>query len=76
MHPLLPLGVGVVGLALIVVSIVMYYVRTRDEQLFQRFWLGKDLLSDLEYWMNRIGFGLSIAAIIWLLLLRLVLRTY
>lgn len=70
MPTLLPLTIGIAGLIMSFVSFVLYYARTKDKTMFTRFWLGKDILSKNEYLLNRIGFGLSIVGIVWLLLLR------
>ncbi len=56
-------GVAIVGIILLGVSNLMYFNRTKNKP-FQRFWLGKELLTTNEYILNRGGFALSIVGIV------------
>ncbi len=60
----LSIGIATIGFILLVISLVMYYSRTKDEKFGKRFWLKKDLLSKKEYALNRSGFWLAILGIV------------
>jgi len=62
------LGLAVLGIILLIVSNIMYFKRTKDQQL-SRFWLGKELLTQNEYVMNRGGFVLTLVSIVVMCLL-------
>lgn len=61
---LLSTVLAIFGIVLLLISIVIYYIRTKDEKLWQRFWLGKELLTKNEYILNRGEFWLAIIGII------------
>lgn len=63
----------IIGIILLIASNVMYYVRTKDKQVLQRPWLGKDILTQSELILNRVGLGLSVIGIVWMLLDQFVL---
>ena len=61
---ILEIMIGVIGLAMLSVSLVHYQMRTHDEQLFTRFWLSKGLLTSREYVLNRVGLALTVAVVL------------
>jgi hypothetical protein len=69
--PYAPYILALGGLLLIVVSNTIYYRRTEDEDVWQRFWLGRGQLSTLEFILNRLGFLAAIASLFWLFLVRI-----
>lgn len=62
------LGLAVLGIILLIISNIMYFIRTKDQQL-SRFWLGKELLTRNEYVMNRGGFILTLVSMVVMCLL-------
>ena len=55
---------AVIGIGLVAASLVLYQTRTRDSKFFMRLWLGRDLLNEREYRLNRVGFALWLLAIL------------
>jgi len=54
------LGVVLAGL-----SVVLYCVRTRDVmQPLLHLWMPRGLFTGAEYWLNRAGFWLALAALV------------
>lgn len=64
-------AIVILGILMGIISNVMYFVRTGDKP-FQRFWLGKELLTKPEYILNRVGFTFAVGGIILVFSLRLV----
>ena len=62
--PFLDISIAVVGVALGVLSLVLYWRRTHDRTFWSRLWLSRGLLTRSEYVLNRIGFAIAIAAAI------------
>lgn len=62
--PLLEISIAMAGLALAILSLVLYWRRTRDREIWSRLWLSRGLLTRSEYVLNRIGFAIAIAALI------------
>ncbi len=48
------------GWAMFIASEIMYVRRTRDRKVRQRIWLSKDLLTEREYIMNRVGLAVAL----------------
>ena len=66
--PFLEISVAVVGLALGILSLVLYWRRTHDRQFWSRLWFSRGLLTRSEYVLNRVGFAIVIVAaiLIWM----------
>jgi hypothetical protein len=65
--PFIGITIGLVGLALGILSLVLYWRRTHDRQLWERLWLSRGSLSPSEYVLNRLGFAIALvgAILIW-----------
>jgi hypothetical protein len=61
MNTLLTIGfIGfAIGLALLLLSNLMYVRRTHDQDYLKRVWLAKRMLTDQEYLLNRAGFVIA-----------------
>jgi hypothetical protein len=62
--PLFEISIGTVGIALGILSLVLYWRRTHDREFWSRLWLSRGLLTRSEYVLNRVGFAIAIAAVI------------
>jgi|SaaInlStandDraft_5_1057022.scaffolds.fasta_scaffold509116_1 hypothetical protein len=60
----LPIIIAITGNILLIYSIILYYRRTEDQDIWKKIWLGKDLLSKKEYWLNRGGLTLTIIGVL------------
>lgn len=69
---ILPFAVAAVGLVSLGVSNAMYFARTHDQDFLRRFWLGREILTQSEYILNRVGFALALGGIFWMCLSLLV----
>ena len=58
------LATTVLGLVLLIISNKMYFTRTKDKQVWKRFWFSRDMLTKNEYVVNRLGFGLTVISIL------------
>jgi hypothetical protein len=65
---LLGTSMAALGLVILGISNIMYFRRTKDKH-FSRFWLGKNLLFKSEYLLNRIGFSIAVAAIVFMVIM-------
>lgn len=56
--------IAFVGIAMLTMSNAMYSARTKDNQVWRKFWLGKDILTKNEYILNRVGFVITSIGIV------------
>lgn len=62
--PFVEIIVMVIGLIPLGVSLALYQTRTRDKQFLTRLWLDRELLTSVEYYLNRIGLAICVIAVI------------
>jgi len=71
----IPIVCGLAGIAMLVVSNVMYVRRTRTSPFNGPFWLRRTVLTPREYLLNRLGFGLALAVLPLMLVAGLLIRS-
>jgi hypothetical protein len=69
------IALGVIGVALLITSNIMYYIRTRDKNYIKRFWLKKEILTKNEHILNRVGFVLTYGLVITFIMVLLFINT-
>jgi hypothetical protein len=59
-----------IGIAMLIVSIMLYVKRTGDKSAFTKFWASKSVLTKAEMMINRAGLFLAVVGIMLPIIIR------